>query len=168
MMKKTLLSIITVATLLGSVSVYAQPLNKDIQVEAEIHSSISLSKANGSALNDIKLSYDAGQNNGTYTHSENIKIQATNAGKIKIALAEALSLENGTNIPFTNHQVTLGGKSMLPPVLLLGNNRPINQFFDLVGNETVLELKISAQEPQGAAAGEIYSGVARFIVEETA
>ncbi|CNH25141.1 CS1 type fimbrial major subunit [Yersinia pekkanenii] len=164
-MKKTLLSIITMAVFSSS-SAYAQPLNKDIHVETEIHSKVSLSKANDSELNNITLSYDTNNNDGTHTHQENIKIKASGANKVKIALLEDFSLKNGKNDTFTHHLITIDGKQLQSPVNILGGARQLNQFFDLINNEAILELKISAKEPQGAVAGEIYSGIAKFVIEE--
>lgn len=58
MMKKTLLSIMTVVALASSTISYAQPFEKDIPVTAEINGSISMTKDTGAALNDITLDYD--------------------------------------------------------------------------------------------------------------
>ncbi|EKN5090236.1 TPA: hypothetical protein PXJ58_003806 [Yersinia enterocolitica] len=161
-MKKTLLSIMTMA-ILASGSAYAQPLNKDISVSAEVHSNISLDKATGGDLNNIDLKYDVNSNDGTHTFNEQIKIQASGGvNRIKVALLEDFTLENGNN-QFTNHSISIGGKILQSPVALFG---PINQFFDLANGDVTLELIMSAKEPKNAPAG-VYSGTAKLVIEES-
>ncbi|HDL8284603.1 TPA: hypothetical protein PXQ99_001370, partial [Yersinia enterocolitica] len=153
-MKKTLLSIVTIA-ILASSSVHAQPLNKDIRVEAEVHPKISLDKAlGGGGLNDIKLQYNVNSNNGTHTYKEDIKIKANGgANRVKVALLEEFSLENG-NDKFTDHLISIGGQLLQPPVSVPGiKPLPINKFFGLANGEVTLEFIMSAKEPQNAAAG---------------
>lgn len=166
-MKKTLLSVITMAILVSG-SANAEHLNKDIRVEAEVHSKLSLGKAiGGGDLNDIKLQYDVNSKDGTHIHNEQIKIQANGgSNRVKIALLEDFSLENG-NDKFTDHSVSIGGKLLQSPVAILGALRPINQFFDLANGEVTLELIMSAKEPINAAAG-VYSGIAKLVIEESA
>ncbi|ELI8043838.1 TPA: hypothetical protein PXJ37_003637 [Yersinia enterocolitica] len=160
-MKKTLLSIMTMA-ILASGSANAQPLNKDIHVSAEVHSNVSLDKAIGGDLNNIDLKYDVNSNDGTHTFNEQIKIQATGgANRVRLALLEDFSLENGNN-KFTDHSISIGGKILQSPVAFL----PINQFFDLANGEITLELIMSAKEPQNAPAG-VYSGTAKLVIEES-
>ncbi len=163
-MKKTLLSIMTMA-ILASGSAYAQPLNKDISVSAEVHSNVSLEKAIGGNLNNIDLKYDVNSNNGTHNFNEQIKIQATGGvNRVKVALLEDFSLENGNN-KFTDHSISIGGKVLQSPVAMLGTLQPINRFFDLANGEVTLELIISAKEPKNAPAG-VYSGTAKLVIEE--
>ncbi|WP_261369059.1 CS1 type fimbrial major subunit [Yersinia rohdei] len=67
-MKKTLLSIMTVAALACSTVVSAQPVNKDISVTAEVNGAITMKKSNGDALNNISLEYNYTDNNGMYEY----------------------------------------------------------------------------------------------------
>ncbi|CCQ38647.1 CS1 type fimbrial major subunit [Yersinia enterocolitica] len=164
-MKKTLLSIMTMA-ILASGSANAQPLNKDISVSAEVHSNINLDKATGGDLNSIDLKYDVNSNDGTHTFNEQIKIQATGGvNRVKVALLEDFSLENGNN-KFTDHSISIGGKILQSPVAMLGALRPINQFFDLANGDVTLELIMSAKEPKNAPIG-VYSGTAKLVIEES-
>lgn len=166
-MKKTLLSTMAIAALIGSTTVYAQPLEKNIQVEAEVHSIVSMNKADGSPLDKIKLNYDAAKNDGTYTHSENIEIKATNTDKVRVRLSDVFILKNGKN-KFFDHVITLGEEEIYS-----GSVDGTRQYFlgkgtsfDLTnGHATVLPLVISAKQPKNSAVG-IYSGVAKLVIEE--
>lgn len=72
MMKKTVIAIITMATL-TSTAAYANTIEKDIRVEAEIISLMDVKRADDSNINKIKLTYDTVTNDGTYSHSEALK-----------------------------------------------------------------------------------------------
>ncbi|AHM76247.2 CS1 type fimbrial major subunit [Yersinia hibernica] len=166
MMKKTLLSIVTMAALVSSTAVYAQPLEKNIQVEAEIHSVVSMNKADGTPLDKIKLNYDVQNNDGTYTHTENIKIKSATANKIKVSTAEnfLLSDKNG-NGGFTNHKVMLGGKEILYIGALNATGMGTANFGLDANHEADLDLVISAKQIENPPAG-IYSGIVKLVIEE--
>ncbi|MGE4801164.1 CS1 type fimbrial major subunit [Yersinia hibernica] len=159
-MKKTLLSIVTMAALVSSAAVYAQALEKNIQVEAEVHSVVSMNKADGTPIDKIKLNYDVQNNDGTYTHTENIKIKSATANKVNISMPDTFELKDKDgNHEFTDHKVTLGGKDMKPSL------KAVSFDLDTASNDTDLDLVISAKQPDSAPAG-IYSGIVKLVIEE--
>ena len=160
MMKKTLLSIMTMAALLSATSVSAAgPVSKDITVEAKITEVITLTKANNSRLDNIKLTYDVDKNDGSYTNSTDIKIMVTNSDpKVNIKLAEEFKLIDSSGLKkFTDHSVTLGGQKITTA----------NTNFDLEGNQSFSgSLIINAKQPVGAVG--TYSGTLKLVLESEA
>lgn len=162
-MKKTLLSIITMATLASS-TVYAQPVNKDISVTAEINGLITMKKANGDDLREIALDYDNIKNDGTYVYSQNIKIVSNTGSKVKINLRSPLVIESDGS--------GFGGlaKEFEDTVVKLGNTelKLTAKSFTLVNNEVDRSLSISAKKPATALSGEVYTGTLELVIEDEA
>lgn len=161
MMKKTLLSIMTVVALASSTISYAQPFEKDIPVTAEINGSISMTKDTGAALNDITLDYDHTKNNGSYEYTENITIESNTGSKVNIKLRNPLVLEADTNGPvkvFDDVVVKLGSAEL--------NGAGVN--FNLSAhNQLNRALTIKAKKPATALSGEIYIGTLQLTIEDT-
>ncbi|WP_038910007.1 CS1 type fimbrial major subunit [Yersinia pestis] len=163
MMKKTVIAIITMATL-TSTAAYANTIEKDIRVEAEIISLMDVKRADDSNINKIKLTYDTVTNDGTYSHSEAIKVKARKqlGDKLKVSLAAPVILsEPNNNKEFTHVEVLLDGKKLLEPA----DTRDLIAFH---GSELNAELKVSAKEPNNAVGGEKYSGVIQLRLEPSA
>lgn len=160
MMKKTLLSIITVAVLASSTIVCAQPFNKDIPVTAEINGSISMTKGNGDALNDIALDYDHASNDGTYEYMENVTIASNTGAKVNIKLRNPLVLEGDSSgeVKTFNDVVVQLGRSQLNGAgtsFVLGAHNELNQ-----------ALTIRAKKPAEALSGETYTGTLQLTIED--
>ncbi|CNI35303.1 alpha-related fimbriae minor subunit 1 [Yersinia massiliensis] len=159
MMKKTLLSIISMAALLNVTTTHAAPLEKNITVEAEIVDVIKLTKTNGTKLDNIKLNYDYTGNDGYYTNTTGVKIILTNTdSKINIKLAEDFELVStaGGNDKFTNYSVTLDGKDITT----------VNNKFDMAAKQLEGNLTITAKQP--AVAAGTYSGTLKLVLESEA
>lgn len=159
MMKKTLLSIISMAALLSVTTTHAAPFEKNITVEAKIIAVIKLTKANGTKLDNIKLDYDYTKNDGSYTNTTGIKIIVTNADpKVKIKLAEDFKLVDSTDNTkeFTDHSVTLNGDD-----ITTGDGS-----FNLAAKQFAGDLTITAKQP--AVAAGTYSGTLKLVLESEA
>ncbi|AJJ23366.1 CS1 type fimbrial major subunit [Yersinia enterocolitica] len=158
-MKKTLLSIVTIA-ILASSSANAAPVEKDIAIEAKIVSAIKLTKNSGRALDAIKMTYDPVKNDGHFTHTEQIKFTSLGGTKIKVSLREAFAMLNSNNKTFTDYKVNIEGKEL--------KNGSAAEFFDLTNTDFSGSLNISAKQPIDAVDGEIYTGVLKLSIEAEA
>ncbi|AKF40010.1 TPA: pilus assembly protein [Yersinia enterocolitica] len=158
-MKKTLLSIMTMAALASSTVVCAVPMHKDIPITAEIHSSISVTKNGGDQLNNIELAYDSIANDGTFEYTEDITIQSNSGSKVRIKLREPLTIENdqGALKGFDDIIVRIGGTELAT----------VDKTFLLNGhNQTNNKLVIRAKKPGDAVSGEIYTGTLALAIED--
>ncbi|WP_267248899.1 CS1 type fimbrial major subunit [Yersinia sp. Marseille-Q5920] len=159
MMKKTLLTIITVAALASSTIVCAQPFNKDIPVTAEINGSISMTKSNGDALNDIALDYSM-MNDGTYEYIEDVTIVSNTGAKVNVKLKSPLVLEgdsDGAVKTFDDVAVYLGNSKL---------DGAGKSFFLSASNEINQALVITAKKPAEALSGETYTGTLQLTIED--
>ncbi|QHB34563.1 pilus assembly protein [Yersinia canariae] len=161
-MKKTLLSIITVAVLASSTIVHAQPLDRDIPVTAEINGSISMTKINGDAFNNIAMEYDHAKNDGTYEYIEPIKITSNTGTKVNIKLRNPLVLEgdSGGAVKTFDDVVVRLGQSQLG---VGGVNFSLDN-----NNEMNRALTIRAKKPADALSGETYTGTLQLTIEDFA
>ena len=159
-MKKTLLSVITMAILVSG-SANAEPVEKDIAVEAKIVTAIKVSKDNGRTLDSIKMAYDTIKNDGHFSHSEKIKFASVGGTKIKVSLREAFEMNDTSNTKkFTDYKIDIDGQEL--------KHASGEQFFDLVNKEYSGDLNIQAKQPKNAADGEVYNGVLKFAIEAEA
>ncbi|CNF35325.1 alpha-related fimbriae minor subunit 1 [Yersinia mollaretii] len=153
MMKKTLLSIMTMAALVSSATATAE--TKDIIVSAEIPSVITVKKSSGGDIDSIKLASVPGS---TDKYEAKEKIKAHNNGEaVKVRVRSNLELTS-TKYPekkFDELSVTLGGH-MLSDVIAL----PV-ELKD--GADT--ELVITGKSPAGAETGDTYSGTLELSLE---
>lgn len=153
MMKKTLLSIMTMAALVSSTTATAE--TKDIIVSAEIPHVITVQKNGGGNIDLIKLepSFE-GASSDVYGASENIAIRNGGAD-IKVNIVGDFKLQSLTapgEREFTELTVILGGEQ------LKGNDA--NKIKS--GN---IELVIHGKKPSEAIAEEKYSGTLKLNLE---
>ncbi|AJJ11490.1 CS1 type fimbrial major subunit [Yersinia rohdei] len=159
-MKKTLLSIMTVAALACSTVVSAQPVNKDISVTAEVNGAITMKKSNGDALNNISLEYNYTDNNGMYEYAENVTIASNTGAKVNIKLRSPLVLEgdaSGEIKTFDDVVVRLGRIDL---------NEAGKTFALDASNEINGALTIKAKKPAEALSGETYTGTLQLAIED--
>lgn len=115
-MKKTLLSIITMAILASGSAYAAQSAQKNIAVEAEITKSliITMDKADGSPFNSFELKYESsgdqalGYSSPLLIGTQRIKITAPQGTAVRISLTEELVM----------HHEKKAGKKLFPSVHL--------------------------------------------------
>ncbi|CNI78272.1 CS1 type fimbrial major subunit [Yersinia bercovieri] len=157
-MKKTLLSIMTMAILASSTAAYSNAVTKDITVEATIPSLFNITSTDGTPLElaTLKMGQNLAGAAGDYIITHPIKLRANGDG-IKITVAENLELkETKANKVFTNIAVKLNDTP-------LATNNPIDI---LKGNiEDNYELVISGKQPDNANTGEVYSGTLKLKLE---
>ncbi|AIN18364.1 CS1 type fimbrial major subunit [Yersinia rochesterensis] len=160
MMKKTLLSIMTVAILASSTIAHALPFDKDIPVTAEINGSISMTKGNGDPFNNIAMDYDHVSNDGTYEYTENVKIASNTGARVNIKLRNPLVLEGDADGPVKtfNDVVVQLGRTQL--------NGAGASFALGVHNEINHALTIRAKKPAEALSGETYTGTLQLTIED--
>ncbi|MEY4921588.1 MAG: hypothetical protein RLY17_305 [Pseudomonadota bacterium] len=160
-MKKTLISIITLAALASS-SVYAKSVEQDIQVSAEILSTVKMSDPAGGALAPLKLDYDTALADGTYNLSKPIQISSINGyKKVKLTLAEEFKLveTNGTAKEFARAAVMI---DHMP----IGHNS--SHTVDLNNGTADKVITIAAKANQDALDGEVYAGTVKLVMEPQA
>ncbi|WP_145520791.1 CS1 type fimbrial major subunit [Yersinia mollaretii] len=170
MMKKTLLSIITMLILASSSAFAAHSVQKDISVEAEIAESIIMTKADGSSFNYLELGYQPPQpvsNNPAsafqrprLSGSQPIKIISSQGEKVRMSLVEKLEMSK-----------TKGGTEIFHPYvyinnLMLGTNRWVG--FTLSNKELTAVLKVARAVPSDAKPGDKYTGVLKLVMEPDA
>ncbi|MGE4801163.1 CS1 type fimbrial major subunit [Yersinia hibernica] len=164
-MKKVLFSTLVLATLISSTNVHAaSSQSKDIQIEVEAETRITLTKADGAPLNEINLTPEHGgmgykNINKKYAHAENITIKAIGAKKVRVYLSKKFSLINKDGIEFIYPRITLDHG----PLSLSARG---SDDHTLNNGEATLELAITAFKPRDAVVGDIYSGIANLVVEE--
>lgn len=152
-MKKTLLSIMTMAVLVSSTTSTAAE-TKDIIVSAEIPSVITVQKSSGENIDSIKLASVAGSTD-EYEAKENIKFYNSGESvKVKVPSEFKLVSEDGSK-EFELLAVTMGGHAMSVAMA-----QPIK--FD---DSQDVELIIKGKSPAGAKTGEIYSGTLELNIE---
>ncbi|HDL7751087.1 TPA: fimbrial assembly protein [Yersinia enterocolitica] len=158
-MKKTLLSMMTMA-ILASGSAYAvTTVEQEIIVEAEIAPLISLTKSSGTPLSQTnKLDYDIATNNGIHSLTLPIKIAVNdNTSKVNVRLVKEFTLEHVSNGKlFSDSKVFLDGREL---------SHVNDRIYNLAAFELNADLKISAKQPAGAVGGEQYSGIAHIMIE---
>ncbi|CNI52626.1 alpha-related fimbriae minor subunit 1 [Yersinia frederiksenii] len=160
-MKKTLLSIITMATLVGSMAAYAKSVTKDIPVSVEIEGVITLAddKDNDFSTDGLKLTYDTAEKK--HTLSQAIKITSNTGGKVIIGVRQTLELieRDDASKKFDNVKVSIGD------VDLTNLNK---SDFALTNNMFEGNLNITGGQPDGVLAGEVYSGTLQLGIEASA
>lgn len=158
-MKKTLLSIITMATLVGSMAAYAAPIEKDIPVSATINGVMSLTDDNGTDINALTLDYDSIDKK--HTLAQPIKITSNTGNKVNVVVKEALVLaeKDDASKVFSGVEVKLGNEVLA-----------VNQMkdFKLISSVFEADLSITAKQPDDAVSGEVYSGTLSLSIEATA
>lgn len=156
MMKKTLLSIMTLAALVSSATATAE--TKDIIVSAEIPSVITVQKSIGGDIDSIKLASVPGSAS-EYEAKE--KITFRNGGtSVKVGVRSDLALVSQDDVSrsFEELVVTLDGHAMSAAMLM-----PIA--FD---DSKDVELLIKGKSPAGAKVGETYAGKLELTLEPDA
>lgn len=155
MMKKTLLSIMTMAALVNSATATAAVETKNITVNAEIPHEITMKKSNGEDIKKIELVPD---NNSptTYGAKESIVI-ASHGQDVKINLIEDFKLVSTTESgnSFTDLTVTMDGTELATTPQKIGNK---------VSN-IAKELTIVGKAPSTSKGGEKYTGVLKLNLE---
>ncbi|CNK28482.1 CS1 type fimbrial major subunit [Yersinia aldovae] len=160
-MKKTLLSIVTMA-ILASSSVYAASVNKDIDVEVEVLSSVKMTSPTGVEIKQLKLDYDTTLGDGNYNISQPIEISSINGyNKVKLRLAEEFKLEesSGTGKEFTAVGVMVGG---------LAIDHTTDQTINLANGKANQVLTVAGKASVDALDGEVYTGTVKLVMEPSA
>ncbi|HDL7646971.1 TPA: hypothetical protein PXO92_003633 [Yersinia enterocolitica] len=164
-MKKTLLSMMTMA-ILASGSAYATEFI-NLDVTAEIPNKLAMTKDDGTELKDIKLTADPSSSSGEYKYVQKIKLKGNDStnSHFAVKVTNPLSLEynDDPSIKFDIDTVDLGGSK-----LQTGNNLlPATYGKSAGANEVELDLSIVAREPKDQNPG-TYSGTLSLQIEETA
>ncbi|EPZ8124816.1 CS1 type fimbrial major subunit [Yersinia enterocolitica] len=166
-MKKTLLSMMTMA-ILASGSAYAEK-HIDIDVTAEIPNKLAMTKDDGTELKDIKLTADPGSSSGEYKYLQKIKLKGNNStnNRFAVMVTSGLSLAHNddSSIKFDIDTVKLGNID-----LQTGDNTHTDVKYYVkpaTTNEVELDLSIVAIEPKAQNPG-TYSGTLSLRIEETA
>lgn len=167
MMKKILLSIITMAIVASNSAYAANSTQKDILVEVEISEPLILTKADGSPFNSIQLEYNSGRWNGMigyharyypakFTAEQPIKITATQGTKIKISLAENFYMSD-----------IKGGNGLLSPDVFIDENilQDVDDDHEFTPDKGVQELRVEAEVLEDAKPGDKYTGVLKLVME---
>lgn len=182
-MKKTLLSIVTMAILTTSISananvmtslqsgidiaqgiqsmnqnVYFKPaLTKEITVELEVPSIVKFSKSNGDELNLIKLSLDSAMN--SYKATENIRVESNgDDSHVRIGLGKPFELvsNNGSKIPSSTPVVTIGDTMLIGTAMFPLTNSVL---------DTTLNINVNGN---GLKSAEVYTGTLNLVIETSA
>ncbi|MGP6381165.1 CS1 type fimbrial major subunit [Yersinia bercovieri] len=157
MMKKTLLSIMTMAILASSTVAYSNPVTKDIKVEATIPTLFSMSDNQGTAIEatpPLRMVHDADK--GVYTITKVVKLNG-NGGDLKVSMTKELELiELKSGRKFTHIELKLDSAELKFGVPMKFEKGKFNQDVNLV---------ISGKEPVGAVGGETYSGTLKLTLE---
>ncbi|WP_145509066.1 CS1 type fimbrial major subunit [Yersinia alsatica] len=155
-MKKTLLSIITMATLVGSMAAYSAPMEKEITVSATINGVMDLTDENGKGIDALNLEYDAIGKKHSLTLP--IKITSNTGNKVNVIVKEELVLaeKDNTDKVFSGVEVKLGDE-------VLSVNKA--QDFSLTSTAFETDLSITAEQPSDAVSGEFYTGALKLSIE---
>ncbi|EEQ09951.1 hypothetical protein ymoll0001_36990 [Yersinia mollaretii ATCC 43969] len=166
MMKKTLLSIITMAIVTSNTAYAAHFVQKDIVVEAEIVEPLILTKADGSTFNNIQLEYKPEKWNGIGSHlvfspakltvKQPIKIIANQGARVKLSLAENFYMA-GAN----------GENDRLYPDVFIDDNmlQGVDDDYEFTPDNRVQELRLETEVPDNAKSGDKYTGVLKLLME---
>ncbi|MBS0056188.1 CS1 type fimbrial major subunit [Yersinia sp. Marseille-Q3913] len=161
MMKKTLLSIMTMAILASSTAAYSNAVTKDITVEATIPASFSMSDDAGKAIESapLKMTPDA-DNKGSYIITKPVRFTGNGKG-LTITMNKEFKLVESTGAikEFTDIELKLDSQD-----LTLRNQVKLGQ--DKLGQS--VNLVISGKEPDHAMEGETYSGTLQLKLEADA
>jgi hypothetical protein len=161
-MKKTLISIITLAALASS-GVYAKSAEQKIEVEAEILSTVEVKDAGtGGALGKLTMGYDTALGDGNYNLSKPIQISSINGyKKVKLTLAKEFELveNNGTGKKFDNAGVMMDG-------IVIDQNS--SHTVDLNNGIADKVIVIAGKANQDALDGEVYAGTVNLVMEPQA
>ncbi|HEN3280360.1 TPA: hypothetical protein U5D21_002193 [Yersinia enterocolitica] len=164
-MKKTLLSMMTMA-ILASGSAYAAE-NIDIDVTAEIPNKLAITKNDDTELKDIKLTATPGSP-GEYRYVQPIKITGNNSANknFGISITKPLSLVHNVDsaVTFDINTVSLGSYNLQTTTNLVNT---VHYPKDPTTHTVELDLVIVAQEPKAQNPG-TYSGTLSLQIEETA
>lgn len=155
-MKKTLLSIITMATLVGSMVAYAAPMEKEIPVSVTINGVMSLTDDKDVDISSLTLGYDAIDKK--HTLIQPIKITSNTGNKVSFTVKEALTLTEEVD----------GSKVFKEAEVKLGNQKLTTGqagVFQLTGTVFEKTLSITAEQPDDAESGEVYSGTLKLSIE---
>ncbi|CQD38397.1 hypothetical protein [Yersinia mollaretii] len=175
MMKKTLLSIITMAIVTSSSAYAAHSVQKDISIEVEIAESliITMNKADGTPFNSLNLTLDHNYFGTGYVHSDSsfsaapsylvatqpVKITALQDTKVEISLAEE----------FVMHHAKGEDKRLYPNVHIDDEELSL-----LSGSEIILKnkekdvtLEVVVQD-SGTQPGDKYTGILKLVMEYVA
>ncbi|OVZ86701.1 hypothetical protein CBW58_21605 [Yersinia frederiksenii] len=158
-MKKTLLSIITMAALVGSMAAYAAPIEKDIPVSATINGEIIILNSEGAPFGNDTLELKYNSADKEHTFEERISIESNTGDSINITYKDGLILQektSGDNKEFKSVTVKLAGKTLTVDQA---------QKFDLAANKFEDTLNITAEQPDNAKENEVYSGTLKLSIE---
>lgn len=156
MMKKTLLSIMTMAILASSTAAYSNPVNKEIKVEATIPALFSMDDAQGKAIEDAPLIMKHDATSNAYIITKSVKLNG-NSAKLQVTMTHAFKLVDGLNTKeFVLNTPTLGGKDLV-----------LNNAVEFTKGEfdKNMDLVISGKEPADALGGETYTGTLKLKLE---
>ncbi|RXA94934.1 MULTISPECIES: hypothetical protein [Yersinia] len=179
-MKKILLSVMTIAILSTSTVTHSLPLDKYIDVFAEIPSRIEIIQANGRDLESLHLERG---DDGVHSLSESVLISVSGGTGVNIKLGSPLNLvkeprytnENNIGSPvirdigspvirdigpskrFIEHHVTIAEKE-------LGTLDYIQ--LKAADIDTAIPLVITAKEPANVRGGEVYVGKLHLVLED--
>ncbi|CNJ22936.1 hypothetical protein [Yersinia vastinensis] len=172
-MKKILLSVMTIAILSTSTITHSLPLDKYIDVTAEVPSTVKITKANGGALSRLHL---ARGDDGVHSLSENVLITVNGGTGVNIKLGSPLDLVKGASISrmpggnigmeypferdskrFIEHHVTIAEKELDTLDYIQLKAADIS---------TAIPLVITAAEPDDARGGEVYTGILHLVLED--
>lgn len=159
MMKKTLLSIMTMAALVSSTTATAVGETKEITVSAEIPHEITMKKSNGEDIKKIELVPD-NNSSATYGATESILI-GSHGQDVKVNLVEDFELTSATDSSnsFTDLKVTMDGTELATtPQKIEGSS----------SNNIAMQLIIVGKAPSTSKGGEKYTGVLKLNLEPDA
>ncbi|WP_186369533.1 CS1 type fimbrial major subunit [Yersinia bercovieri] len=156
-MKKTLLSIMTMAILASSTAAYSNAVTKDITVEATIPAIFSMNDDKGEAIEaaTLKMVQDT-TNKDTYKITKAVRLSGS-GGDLKVSVAEELQLvEAKSGRKFSEIKLELDSRELKSGTPIKFEKSKFNQDVNLV---------ISGKEPVGAVGGETYSGILKLTLE---
>ncbi|HDL8238014.1 TPA: hypothetical protein U5D93_003219 [Yersinia enterocolitica] len=163
-MKKTLLSIMTMAILASGSANAAQTMS--VNVTAEIPTQLSLTDTNDATLSSAKLIPTA--TFGEYEYKQQIKIKGNSINRhfnVQITTPFTLLHSVDSTTGFSINTVSLGTSKLQDRNGVIATSA---QYSKTIGTgEAELELIISATEPTAKTPG-TYSGVLSLEIEETA
>ncbi len=155
-MKKTLLSIMTMAILASSTAAYSNAVTKNIIVEATIPATLDMTDALGEAINTTPLKMVHDPDNDAYTMTQPVKFKGNGDG-LKVTMIEQLKLEEkATKKDFGKIDLKLGLHNLEAGRAIELGKDDLNKDVDLV---------ISGKAPIGAEGGETYSGTLKLTLE---
>ncbi|CNF64259.1 alpha-related fimbriae minor subunit 1 [Yersinia bercovieri] len=155
-MKKTLLSIMTMAILASSTAAYSNAVTKDIIVEATIPATLDMTDAQGKAINITPLKMVHDPDNGAYTITQPVRFRGNGDG-LKVTMTEELKLEEKiTKKDFGKIDLKLGTHDLKVGEVIDFGNDDLNKDVNLV---------ISGKTPIDAVGGDTYSGTLKLTLE---